>query len=92
MDLQTNKWGRNSQPDLNVARSRHSSCSFGEDQVYVACGVGDDGDLASIEMLRLGAQAWELIEVPDLTPRLNPVLSQIDLNNIVILGGVERSG
>ena len=38
-------------------------------------------------MLRLGAEAWELIDIPELTPRSGTILSQIDSNNIVILGG-----
>ena len=64
------KWGRKSLPDLNVARFYHSSCSVtSEDQVYVACGEGDDGYLASVEMFRLGAEAWVLIDLPGLTPR-----------------------
>ena len=92
MNLQTSKWGRNSLPDLNEARCHHSSCSFGGDQVYVACGRGNVIPrnvipLTSVEMLRLGAQAWELINIPDLTLRTYPIISQIDFNNIVILGG-----
>ena len=38
-------------------------------------------------MLRLGTQAWELIKIPDLTPRQQPVFSKIDSQNICILGG-----
>ena len=57
-------------------------------QCYVACGVGDYEEyLSSVEMLRLGAQAWELIEIPDLTPRRIPIISQIDSQSIAILGG-----
>jgi len=65
------KWGRKSLPDLNVARAYHSSCSVtSEDQVYVACGRGDGGKkLASVEMFRLGAEAWVLIDIPGLSPR-----------------------
>ena len=71
------KWGRKSLPDLNVARSMHSSCSVtSEDQVYVACGRGDGGYLlASVEMFRLGAEAWVLIDIPGLSPRTCPILS-----------------
>ena len=69
------KWGRKSLPDLNVARAYHSSCSVtSEDQVYVACGDGDGGYLASVEMLRPGAEAWVLIDIPDLTPTIFPIL------------------
>ena len=92
MDLETEKWQHDSSPDLTIARSDHSSCSFG-DQVYVACGYGADGNmLSSIEMLRMGAQAWELIVIPELTPRINPVFSQIDFNSIAILGGSGNKG
>jgi len=45
------------------------------------------GWLRSVEMLRLGAQAWVLIDIPDLTPRILPIISQIDSENIAILGG-----
>ena len=38
-------------------------------------------------MLRLGAQAWELIKIPYFTPRAFPIISQIDSENIAILGG-----
>ena len=41
-------------------------------------------------MLRLGAEAWVLIDIPALTPRANPIFSQIDANNISILGGYNR--
>ena len=40
-------------------------------------------------MLRLGAEAWELIEIPDLVPRSSPILAQLDANSIVILGGYD---
>ena len=68
----------------------HSSCaSISGDQVYVACGSDeDDNPLGSVEMFRLEAQAWELIDIPDLTPRYLPVLVQIDAS-ICILGGID---
>ena len=47
---------------------------------------------ASVEMFRLGAEAWVLIEIPDLTPRYYPVFSQIDSQSIVILGGNDSRG
>jgi len=81
--VQTGQWEQRSFPDLNVARAEHSSMSQGN-QCYVAggCvdgGVGnDDENLSSVEMLRLGAQTWELIEIPGLTPRCFPIISQID--------------
>ena len=64
-------------------------------QVYVACGVGNDDEfLSSVEMLRLGGEAWVLIDLPGLTPRRSgltprryPIISQIDSDNIAILGG-----
>ena len=72
--VQTGQWEQGSIPDLNIARSCHASMSLYK-QVYVACGRGDGGDLASVEMFRLGAEAWELINIPDLTPRYHPVFS-----------------
>ena len=77
MDLQTDRWRQNMSPDLNKARCNHSSLGIGN-QCYVACGDGDKGLLSSIEILRLGAEAWELIEIPDFAPRVNPSLAQID--------------
>ena len=74
-------------PDLKIARRNHSSLGR-QDQVYVACGVSDGiVPLSSVEMLRLGADEWELIEIPDLAPRYRPILSQINSDNICILGG-----
>ena len=69
--VKVGEWHWRSLPDLNVARSHHSSCSVtSEDQVYVACGRGDGGKkLASVEMFRLGAEAWVLIDIPGLSPR-----------------------
>ena len=57
-------------------------------QCYVACGWGTNGLLASIEILRLGVKAWVLIEIPELSPRVLPIYSQVDAENIVILGGM----
>ena len=93
MDLETELWQQKKLPDLNTARSDHSALGLGVDQVYVACGNGGDGYLKSVEMLRLGANFWELIDIPDLTPRFRPVFSQIDdANNIAILGGYAGRG
>ena len=39
-------------------------------------------------MLWLKAEAWELINIPYLTPRESPIFSQIDGSNICILGGM----
>ena len=39
-------------------------------------------------MLRLGVESWELIDILDLTKRTRPILSQIDTDNICILGGI----
>ena len=62
--VQTGQWEQRSFPDLNIARNSHASMSL-DKQCYVACGYGDgDGYLRSVEMLRLGAQAWELINIP----------------------------
>ena len=87
MAVQTGRWEQKSSiPELTVARTSHASMTLGR-QCYVACGEGNRGYLRSVEMLRMGAQAWVLIDIPDVTPRCNPVFSQIDTNNIVILGG-----
>jgi len=72
--VKTDQWEQRSFPDLNVARTYHASISLGK-QCYVACGAGDDDSLRSVEMLRLGAQAWELINIPGLEPRYYPVFS-----------------
>ena len=74
--VQTGLWEQSSSiPDLNVARANHASMTLGK-QVYVACGEGYGGNLlASVEIFRLGAEAWVLIEIPDLTPRGLPVFS-----------------
>ena len=61
-------------------------------QCYVACGVGDGGYLASVEMLRLGAEAWVLIDIPDLMSRAYPVFSKLDSQSIAILGGTKYKG
>lgn len=37
MEVKTGKWKQQSLPDLNLARSNHSSCCI-DDHVYVACG------------------------------------------------------
>ena len=88
--MQTGQWEQGSIPDLNIARRRHASMSL-DKQVYVACGLGDDLEfLSSVEMLRLGAEAWMLIEIPDLTPRCDPVFSKLDSQSIAILGGYGR--
>ena len=86
--VQTCQWEQGSNPNLNVARHAHTSMSLGK-QCYVACGRGDGGYLASVEMLRLGVQAWELINIPDFTPRKCPVLSKLDTQSIAILGGLD---
>ena len=87
MDLHTGKWQDESLPSLNQGRCFHSSLGI-RDQVYVACGENSDGEMSSVEMLRLGAEAWDLIEIPDFTQRIRPILSKIDSKNICILGGM----
>ena len=86
------KWDMKRLPDLNVARSCHSSTSLG-DAVYVACGEGDYGRLNSVERLWMGTsdavelQAWGLIDIHQLSPSMNPVFSQINRDELCILGG-----
>ena len=43
-------------------------------------------------MLRLGAEAWVLIDMPGLSLRYAPILYQIDPDNICLLGGNGRRG
>lgn len=43
--------------------------------------------MSSVEVLRKGAQAWSLIELPILSPRASPVFCQLDRNNLILLGG-----
>ena len=76
MAVQTGQWEqRSSIPDLTVARSSHASMTLGK-QCYVACGYGNLYKyLSSIEMLRIGAESWVLIQIPDLTPRSLPIFS-----------------
>ena len=90
MAVQTNEWQQKSFPDLNKARHWHKSLGLGE-QVYVTCGVDqNDKMFSSCEMLRLGADLWEIIDIPDLTPRVLPVFAQISPEKICILGGMDE--
>ena len=86
MDVQTEKWQQKSYPELNTARCYHTALGL-EEQCYVACGWGADGTLNSLEMHRLGTEAWVLIYIPDMKPRAHPILSQLDAKNICLLGG-----
>ena len=86
MDVQTDSWRKDISPALNVARRYLTSCAMGQ-QVYVACGLADEA-LSSVEILRQGAVAWELIEIPDFLPRWDALFCQIDESNLVILGGI----
>ena len=75
--VQTGLWEQRSFPELNVARFMHASMTQGK-QCYVAGGMADGygyKKLSSMEMLRMGAQAWELIDIPDFTPRNHVVFS-----------------
>ena len=74
--MQTGQWEQRSFPDLTVARHSHASMTL-DKQCYVACGMGMRyglKKLSSVEMLRIGAEAWVLIEIPDLTPKIWPIL------------------
>ena len=51
---------------------RHASMALGQN-AYVACGEGYRGYLRSVEMLSLKAKTWELIDIPELTPRDIPI-------------------
>ena len=75
MELKTERWLQKSFPDLIQARYWHVSCSVGE-QIYVAGGDNHRHKmLSSIEIFRLGTDAWVLIDIPDLTPRVLPVFT-----------------
>ena len=75
------------------------STSLG-DAAYVACGK-NGLMLNSVERLGMGlsegseAQAWTIIDIPQLTPRSFPVFNQIGPDQLCILGGgmfyVEKS-
>ena len=76
MAVQTGRWEqRSSIPELTVARFYHASMTL-DKQVYVSCGMRARHEyLASVEMLRMGAQAWELIDIPDFYRRSIPVFA-----------------
>ena len=58
--------------------------------MFVACGRGDNNlYLNSVEVLRLGEQAWSLVDLPDLMPRIFPLFCQIDLDYLCVLGGFD---
>ena len=92
MQVAIGKWEKQPLPDLNVARYAHGSLGLA-DQVFVACGEGNNHpQLNSVEVLRLGEQAWSLVVLPDLTPRSIPLFCQINLDDLCILGGFSPSG
>ena len=88
MDLKTQRWQEEPFLPLNVTRYLHASLGLGN-QAYVACGTDKFMTyLRSVEMLRIGAQAWDLIDVQNLKPRTSPILCHIDgYIKICILGG-----
>lgn len=90
-EIDSNTWS--SAPDLNVPRAVHSSCAFSASVIYSFCGFNGTVCLNSIEKLvfnrGVAASGWQLIEVPSscLLGRRDPLVSQINENEIVILGG-----
>ena len=82
-------------PDLNVARTSHSSCAQGR-FLFVFCGCNDTGSLNSIEQLDTEADTngsatqWNLISVsPDvLSGRFWPLVVAINPTEILIMGGI----
>ena len=93
LDTSTWTWQAQPLPDLNIARSAHSSTCL-SDSVYIACGRGNNFDkLNSVEILNMSvggaaeSQAWSLVYIDELRARDYPAMSQIGLYEICILGG-----
>lgn len=90
--LDKNNWVQ--LPEMYTARTKHSSCAIDE-TVYVFCGQDAEGnDLSSIEKLcgACGADPstafWIAIELgPEFSPCYAPTVSQVNENELVIIGG-----
>ena len=83
---------------MNEEREYHSQCALG-DCLYVFFGCNDDNDLNTIESLNAKnvingvPESWLLIQLgSDIQPRRLTLASQIDENEIAILGGEDQNG
>ena len=83
-------------PDLKVARSYHSACSF-EYKAYVFCGTGKRLKLNSIEVFDTkadcGSLQWRLIDIPEasMSARTNPVVIAANSEELMIMGGYNNA-
>ena len=88
-------------PVMMVPRLQHSCCTLG-DMVYAFCGYDGQQYLSSIE--ELNAQRWinqqedeniewqQLLPSKEIQPRYSPLVTPIDSDKIIILGGVFAEG
>ena len=98
-DLGTDSWSK-ALPSLNLGRFNHSSCALGS-KVFVVGGETVDADGAlceqvihdSVEVLDIEAEgsAWQVIRSHKLAPRVQPAVSAISADEVVIMGGSMRS-
>ena len=85
-------WSIEEEPDLNKARSVHSSTALGF-KAFAICGFDGDLNLHSIEMMDCGpkppnvARSWQLIQSDMISPRQAPAVSPLNETSIVVLGG-----
>ena len=83
-------------PNLNIERSLAAACTSG-DRIFVIGGVdGDNHYLNSVEVLNVEKMVsdeadWELVKFPTevFTPRRNPLVTALNENEIVIMGGTD---
>ena len=81
-------------PSLLTARIHAAACHL-KDNLYVFCGIGERGNLNSIEKLCLTAAraSWQFV-VPvnsELTPRAATVVVVFNSEEIAILGGTSAN-
>ena len=92
-DVVNNIWTR--KKDMQFGRSRHSSCGFAQQAIYVFCGWINKERSDKIEKLSITANdaAWELVElIADenamaFEKRTIPGVLQISKTQILIFGG-----
>ena len=84
-------------PDMHDERESHSSMTF-DHQVFVFFGHDGEQFLSTVEILDLAQRqgpyrrkantSWDIIGSELIEPRLETIVSQIDSDRIMILGGV----
>ena len=84
-------------PDMHDERESHSSMTINH-QVFVFFGHDGEHFLSTVEILDLAQRqgpylrkadkSWEIIASELIEPRLESIVSQIDSDQIMILGGV----